>query len=85
VSVITDCANVSSAVSCSLEPWLVRTLPCDVPLGDHGATYGMQAKYAKLKAGGPNPFIDPAGYHAYLAERQRAFQAEWDKQKAAAK
>ena len=38
---------------------LVRTLPCDVQLGDHAAQYNMQAKYAKLRSGGPNPFIDP--------------------------
>jgi metallo-beta-lactamase class B len=38
----------------------VRALPCDVQLGDHGAQYNMQEKYAKLKEGGPNPFIDPA-------------------------
>ena len=35
-------------------------LPCDVPRGDHGVQYNMQEKYAKLKAGGPNPFIDKA-------------------------
>src|SRR5882762_2077033 len=39
---------------------VARALPCHVPLGDHGAQYGMQEKYAKLKAGGPNPFIDKA-------------------------
>jgi metallo-beta-lactamase class B len=39
---------------------LVRTLPCDVQLGDHPAQYNMQAKYAKLRDGGANPFIDPA-------------------------
>jgi len=60
---------------------LVRTLPCDVQLGDHGAQYNMQAKYAKMKAGGPNPFVDPAScmaeadveeamFHALLAEQQ---------------
>jgi metallo-beta-lactamase class B len=38
----------------------VRALPCDVQLGDHGAQYDMQEKYAKLKEGSPNPFIDPA-------------------------
>lgn len=38
----------------------VRGLPCDVQLGDHGAQYGLQQKYAKLKAGSTNPFIDPA-------------------------
>jgi metallo-beta-lactamase class B len=39
---------------------VVRTLPCDVPLGDHPAEYNMDAKFAKLAAGGPNPFIDKA-------------------------
>src|SRR3989475_1683627 len=28
---------------------LVRSLPCDVPLGDHPAQYNMQEKYAKLQ------------------------------------
>jgi metallo-beta-lactamase class B len=39
---------------------LVRSLPCDVQLGDHGAQYNMQAKYTRLKKGAPNPFISPA-------------------------
>jgi metallo-beta-lactamase class B len=64
---------------------VLQSLPVDVFLGAHGNYYGMEAKYARMKSGMPNPFIDPDGYHAYLAERQRAFQAEWDKQKAAAK
>src|SRR5436189_1940843 len=38
----------------------VRALPCDVQLGDHGAQYNMLEKYAKLKDGSPNPFVDPA-------------------------
>jgi metallo-beta-lactamase class B len=60
-----------------------RSLPCDVPLGSHPGMYNMQAKYAKLAAGGPNPFIDPDGYklevdideamfRAVLAEQQKA-------------
>ena len=62
---------------------VVRALPCDVPLGDHPAEYGMAEKYAKVKPGAPNPFIDPAGCHvesdmqeamfkAILAEQQKA-------------
>jgi metallo-beta-lactamase class B len=58
-----------------------RSLPCDVPLGSHPGMYNMKEKYAKLKAGGPNPFIDPAGckaefdideamFHAVLQEQQ---------------
>jgi metallo-beta-lactamase class B len=59
----------------------VRALPCDVQLGDHGAQYNMQEKYAKLKAGGANPFVDSASctleadvqeamFHAILAEQK---------------
>jgi metallo-beta-lactamase class B len=39
---------------------IVRSLPCDVPLGDHPAQYNMMAKHARLKAGAPNPFVDAA-------------------------
>jgi metallo-beta-lactamase class B len=39
---------------------VIRSFPCDVPLGDHPAQYNMAAKYARLKPGAPNPFIDPA-------------------------
>ena len=62
---------------------VVRSLACDVPLGDHPAEYKLQAKYAKLQAGSPNPFIDKAGcldeadiqeamFHAIQAEQQKA-------------
>jgi hypothetical protein len=39
---------------------VIRRLPCDVPLGDHPAQYDMAAKFARLKPGSSNPFIDPA-------------------------
>jgi metallo-beta-lactamase class B len=39
---------------------IIRTLPCDVPLGDHPAQYDMAAKHARLKDRAPNPFVDPA-------------------------
>jgi len=61
---------------------LVRTLPCDVPLGDHPAQYEMHAKYARLKSDGPNPFVDKANclreadiqeamYHAVVEEQRK--------------
>jgi metallo-beta-lactamase class B len=37
----------------------LRALPCDVPLGDHQAQYNMTAKYARMKPGAANPFVDP--------------------------
>jgi metallo-beta-lactamase class B len=62
---------------------LVRALPCDVQLGDHGAQYNMHQKFARVRTGGRNPFIEPASctleadieeamFHAILAEQQRA-------------
>ena len=62
---------------------LVRSLPCDVQLGDHPAQYNMEEKYAKLQNKSSNPFIDAPGckleadieeamFHAILAEQQKS-------------
>lgn len=59
---------------------VLKSLPCDLFLGAHGAYFGLQAKYAKMQAGGANPFIDPQGYQAYVAERESAFRTEWERQ-----
>jgi metallo-beta-lactamase class B len=64
---------------------VLKSLPCDVFLGAHGTYYGMEPKYARLKAGGPNPFVDPEGYKSYVAEREQTFLAELAKQTAAAR
>ena len=64
---------------------LVRSLPCDVQLGDHPAQYNMQAKYAKLQSGSSNPFIDPDGYKSYVTEREQAFLKELERQTTAAR
>jgi metallo-beta-lactamase class B len=63
----------------------LRALPCDVFLGSHSRFYGMPEKYAKLKDGGPNPFIDPAGYRAHLDLQEKNFKEMLAKQQAAAK
>src|ERR1700693_6156919 len=59
----------------------LRNLPCDLFLGAHGAYFGMTAKYDRMKIGAANPFIDPEGYKAYIAEREGTFRKEWDRQK----
>jgi metallo-beta-lactamase class B len=59
---------------------VVRTIPCDVQLGDHGSEFDLLGKYPKLKPGAPNPYIDKAScsretdmeeamYHAIMAEQ----------------
>jgi metallo-beta-lactamase class B len=66
---------------------LVRSLPCDVPLGDHPAQFNMHAKYEKRKANGPSPYIDRANcrleadiqeamFKAALAEQPKAGRPE---------
>jgi metallo-beta-lactamase class B len=60
---------------------VLKSLPCDLFLGAHGAYFGLIAKYEKMKAGGPNPFVDPDGYRSYVAEREDAFRKEWERQK----
>jgi metallo-beta-lactamase class B len=62
-----------------------KALPCDIFLGAHGAYYDMAAKYPKLNAGGENPFIDPAGYKAYIADHDSTFQEELKKQQSESK
>lgn len=59
---------------------VMKSLPCDVFLGAHGVYFGLKEKYARFKAGDRRAFIDPAGYKAYIAEREQAFEAELKKQ-----
>src|SRR5215469_13875472 len=59
----------------------LRKLPCDVFLAAHGGFYDLEEKYKKLQEGGPNPFVDHAGYMAYIDLKEKQFYAEWDRQK----
>jgi metallo-beta-lactamase class B len=59
---------------------VLKRLPCDVFLGAHGSYYGMEAKFARMKPGAANPFVDPDGYKSYVAEREQAFLAELKRQ-----
>jgi metallo-beta-lactamase class B len=58
----------------------LKSLPCDVFLGAHGGYYDMQEKFARIRTGSPNPFIDPDGYKSYVADREQAFYTELKKQ-----
>lgn len=54
---------------------VLKSLPCDVFLGAHGNYYGMAEKYERAKKGAAtNPFLDPEGYRAYVAAKERAFR-----------
>jgi metallo-beta-lactamase class B len=62
---------------------VLKSLPCDIFLGAHGAYFDLDDKYARMKTTGVAVFVDPKGYAAYVADRERAFRAELEKQKGA--
>ena len=64
---------------------VLKSLPCDIFLGAHGGYFGMEAKYARLKPGALNPFVDPAGYKKFVADKEEEFRAELARQKQSSK
>ena len=61
---------------------VLKSLPCDIFLGAHGGYYNMAQKYARMKDGERDVFIDPEGYKAYVADREKAFETELARQAA---
>ena len=59
---------------------VARSLPCDVPLGDHPAQYNMHAKHAKLQPGGANPFVDAANCDVEADIQEAMFRAALEEQ-----
>ena len=53
---------------------VLKSLPCDVFLGAHGAYYGMVDRYELLKKGEKDAFVNPKGYKDYVALKARAFR-----------
>ena len=51
---------------------VLKALECDLFLGAHGQYYDLANKYKRLGKG-PNPFVDPAGYKEYIAEREQFY------------
>ena len=62
-----------------------RGAKAEVFLAPHPEMFGMDAKRAKLNAGGPNPFIAPGEFNEYAAGMEKAFDAGLAKQTAEAK
>ena len=62
---------------------VLKSLPCDIFLGAHGNYFDLETKYARLKGGDLAAFVDPEGYRKYVADKERAFRAELERQRAA--
>jgi len=64
---------------------VLQSLPCDIFLGAHGGYFDMEEKYARLKPGAANPFLDLTGYKKYVADKEQEFRTELAKQQRPAK
>jgi metallo-beta-lactamase class B len=62
---------------------VLRSLPCDIPLGSHGGMFGLAAKHAALGKGA-NPYIDPEGYRIEIDTNDAVFYRTLAAQKKAA-
>lgn len=60
---------------------VLKSLPCDIYLGAHGGYFGLKEKFARMKAGESNAFVDPEGYKKFVAKSAQSFYSEYEKQK----
>jgi len=59
---------------------LLKKLPCDLFLGAHGDYFNLLEKRTKTRTAGESVWIDPEGYQAKVAERERVFEAKLHEQ-----
>lgn len=52
----------------------------DVPLGSHPGMFGLADKFARVKPGAPNPYIDPQGFKDEVTIQETAFLNELERQ-----
>jgi len=61
---------------------VLKKLPCDIFLSDHGSFFSFEQKRERLARGeNPNPFIDPDGYNRFVDQYQKEFKQKLDAQK----
>ena len=64
---------------------VLKKLPCDIFLSDHGTFFGFAEKRDRLARGeNPNPFIDPNGYKRFVTHFEKEFHDKLEAQKKAA-
>ncbi len=59
---------------------VLKALPCGIFLGAHGIFFNMEQKYATLQRATSNPFVDPAGYRAFIEQAQSAYETKLHKE-----
>lgn len=62
---------------------VLKSLKCDLFLGAHGGYFDLEAKYARLRAGDADAFVDPRGCAAFVEQKEQEFRSELARQVAA--
>ncbi len=55
---------------------LLKALPCELFLSEHGSVFDLQGKRKRLLAGDAEAFVDPAGCRRYLTQAEQDFRTE---------
>jgi metallo-beta-lactamase class B len=64
---------------------VLKKLPCDIFLSDHGSFFSFEQKRERLARGEkPNPFVDPDGYKRFVSESEKEFRKKIEAQRQAA-
>ncbi len=63
----------------------LKTMKADILLAPHNEQFDLDAKRVRLKAGGPNPFIDPSELARTVAASEADFKGDLARQQDAAK
>jgi metallo-beta-lactamase class B len=60
----------------------LKNVPADVWLVSHSYMFGMAEKIKRMEEGSAmNPFIDPDGYRAYLAENETVLHTQLERER----
>ena len=61
---------------------VLKSLPCEVFLGSHANFFNGLGKAERLRKGEtPNPFIDPQGCRAFIAQREKVYRDQLAKER----
>ena len=64
---------------------VLKKLPCDIFLSDHGSFFSFEQKRERLARGEKsNPFVDPDGYKRFVIQYEKEFHDKVEAQKKAA-
>ena len=50
---------------------VLKELKAEIFLAQHPNMFDMEGKVPRIKPGAPNPFVDPKGYEAFVAENEK--------------